>query len=258
MLTQEQVFNFLQHIHTEEPERDYSAADENLLVKYIAARDPKAVDQALFIFNPHRCGKMSSDPILQLLFLSSSYVTLIARMFIDNGLSSTFAFGVSDLFLQQLNTRMTESDFYEWAKQVITFYLAIQVNSGFRNLPPLQFYSDHINKAIEYILTHIAEPLSTQKIADALHISQSYLSARFHKEVGLTISSYIHFHKIEVAKDMLIRQKRPSAEISQELSFSSQSHFISVFRRFVGMTPNDYIKSQRSRYAPNANSESIC
>lgn len=246
MLTQEHVLNFLQHIHTEEPQRNYSVSDEDLLTQYIAACDPRAIDQALFIFNPHRAGKMSNDPALQLLFLACSYITLIARMFIDHGMNSTFAFGVSDLFLQQLHMGMTEADYREWAKQVITFYLSIQNNSKSSSLTASRFYSEHINKAADYILAHIAEPLSTQKIADALHISQSYLSSRFHKEVGLTVSAFIHFHKIEVAKDMLIRQKRPSTEVASELSFSSQSHFIQVFRRTVGMTPSEYVKSQNT------------
>ena len=57
---------------------------------------------------------------------------------------------------------------------------------------------------------------------------------------GISPHQYILKCKIERAKELLKNPLLSIADISYSLSFSSQSHFTTVFRRFTGITPNTY------------------
>ena len=96
--------------------------------------------------------------------------------------------------------------------------------------------------AIDFIRTHVQEPLTVEQVATALSVNSSYLSKLFKKEMGKSISEYIRDSKIEIAEHMLRHLDDTSLQIANYLGFSSQSHFIQVFRKQTGMTPEEYRK----------------
>ena len=68
-------------------------------------------------------------------------------------------------------------------------------------------------------------------------------STLFKQETGMGIASYIRKKRMEAACNMLRYSDIPYAEIAQILAFSSQSHFIQVFKADTGMTPHEYRNS---------------
>ena len=72
-----------------------------------------------------------------------------------------------------------------------------------------------------------------------------YLSALFHKETGQTLTVFIHKVLIEKAQNLLAYSDYSLGEISTYLNFSSQSYFISIFKRYTGITPGQYRKMHR-------------
>ena len=94
--------------------------------------------------------------------------------------------------------------------------------------------------AIDYIRSHVQESLTVESIADALSLNSSYLSKLFKQEMGITLSRYIRNQKIDVACSMLRHLDESSLSIANYLGFSSQSHFIQVFKKTTGMTPEEY------------------
>ncbi|MBQ6333974.1 MAG: AraC family transcriptional regulator [Erysipelotrichaceae bacterium] len=105
-----------------------------------------------------------------------------------------------------------------------------------------QIMSDEplIKKAVEYIHDHISEDLSSFDIAQALQISRGRLSNLFNKEMSCTLPDYIGKQKIEVAKTLLETTDMHIIDISSYLSFSSQSYFQNIFKKYSGMTPKQY------------------
>ena len=67
----------------------------------------------------------------------------------------------------------------------------------------------------------------------------------FAKETGTTIKHFVIRAKIDTAENLLKYSEHSSSEISFALGFSSQSAFISVFKKENGMTP----KQSRDRYS---------
>ena len=87
---------------------------------------------------------------------------------------------------------------------------------------------------------HLSEPISTEKMAEEFYLSRPYLSAQFKRETGQTLTDYILTEKTEEAKRLLLYSDKPAAAIGAYLGFSSHGHFIRVFKKYAGLTPNDY------------------
>ena len=100
--------------------------------------------------------------------------------------------------------------------------------------------SKPITTCIDYIYAHIKERITIEDLAQYTGLSASYLSRLFKKETGVSVSDYIREKKIEKAQHLLKFCNFSLIEIANYLSFSSQSHFIQIFKDFTGMTPKKY------------------
>ena len=105
-------------------------------------------------------------------------------------------------------------------------------------------YPRAVAESIDYIESNLHIPLRIEKVAEHVGLSAGYFSVLFHRETGTAFSSYVMKRRIETAGNMLRYSDYSSTEISEVLSFSSQSYFIRCFRNVFGMTPSEY----RRRY----------
>ena len=99
--------------------------------------------------------------------------------------------------------------------------------------------SQAIRKCVHYINIHLHEKLEIADIAKKVGLSRDYLSALFKKEFGVSLHSYIIHEKLEASK-LMLKQGITYNAISYNLSFCSQSHFVSCFKKEYGMTPKQY------------------
>ena len=114
-----------------------------------------------------------------------------------------------------------------------------------QNLQIEKYDNPHIMNAIRYIHSHRMEKLDAMAVADAIGLSRSYLCSQFKAETGIGISDYIQTEKIHTARQLLELSDYTLSEISEYLSFSSQSYFQTVFKKVTGMTPLQYRKLGR-------------
>ena len=98
-----------------------------------------------------------------------------------------------------------------------------------------------IKQIKNYIKNNIEEKILLNDIAKTFFISPHYLSHYFKQETGFSLAAYITHKKIELAKTLL-NGGYSVAEVSLKLSYSSDSHFISVFKKNCGITPKQYTK----------------
>ena len=98
----------------------------------------------------------------------------------------------------------------------------------------------HVRKCIDYIYDNLHKNLSIKDIAELFNLNPSYLSKLFLKETGTTIKDFVINAKIQTAKNMLKYSEFSYLDISLALGFSSQSAFISVFKKVTGITPKKY------------------
>lgn len=81
--------------------------------------------------------------------------------------------------------------------------------------------------------------------ANKLFISVQYLSLILKEKTTLTASDWINNTLILNAKQLLRRPNASIATIAEELSFSDQSSFGKFFKKHTGITPKQYINSQK-------------
>ena len=99
---------------------------------------------------------------------------------------------------------------------------------------------------MQFISTHMNEPINASDVVTFSGKSRAYLFKKFQKELGISIGAYITECRLREAKSLLRYTDKPLGEISSYLCFSSQSHFQNTFKKHTGVTPNDYRKEHNA------------
>lgn len=108
------------------------------------------------------------------------------------------------------------------------------------NRAKLESHSFRITRVQKYILTHLAEDIDLDKLAEIAGTTKQHLSRQFKKECGVTITQYIRTQRINEAKIMIQTENSSMLLIAETLGFSSQNYFCDVFQKETGMTPSQY------------------
>ena len=112
--------------------------------------------------------------------------------------------------------------------------------------------AEHRNPSIvellkEYVEQHLdQESLSLKWIAEhELFVSVGHLSKQFVKEEGLRFSDYLNRQRIEEAKRLMNYYHNDNiSSIACQVGFGNNpQYFRQVFKKYVGCTPSDYLKS---------------
>jgi signal transduction histidine kinase/DNA-binding LacI/PurR family transcriptional regulator/AraC-like DNA-binding protein len=97
-----------------------------------------------------------------------------------------------------------------------------------------------VRRAMAYIHTHYADPITREEIAAAIGISPDYLSDCFRQELGITPPTYIRRYRIRQACELLRNTDQSITQIAQSVGFSDNAHFTRSFQREMGMSPKTY------------------
>jgi len=80
--------------------------------------------------------------------------------------------------------------------------------------------------------------------AAELHFSANYFGDLIKKETGKSAQEFIQAKIIDVAKNKIFDSSKTVNEIAYELGFKYPQHFIRLFKKRVGSTPNEYRSNQ--------------
>lgn len=98
-----------------------------------------------------------------------------------------------------------------------------------------------IAKARAYIDANYADPeISLGQVAAQVLLSPTYFSVLFSREVGVTFIEYLTNMRIRRATELLRTTSLTSSEIGYQVGYHNPRYFYSVFRKVVGMPPNEY------------------
>lgn len=122
----------------------------------------------------------------------------------------------------------------------ITIDLARQLEKEYKKYNSKR-YSYTIRRAIEYINFRRFQATSTSDIAVFLKIEQTSLSRRFHQEVGMTITDYIHTMKTDMAYTLILQRQYTLTEISDMLGYKNYQYFCRVFKKYKGCLPSKVV-----------------
>jgi AraC-like DNA-binding protein len=101
-------------------------------------------------------------------------------------------------------------------------------------------FSLRTSQIIRYIEKHYAEDVTITEIATELGVSASFLSRIFKKEIGIPIHEYLNQYRI--SKSLSLLKTHSITEVGYICGFCDNSHFISIFKKYIGTTPMQYKK----------------
>lgn len=101
----------------------------------------------------------------------------------------------------------------------------------------------NIQKLLNYIDAHFAEPLSLTDLANHFHFNPSYLSTYFSTHHRVGFNEYINEIRIEKAKELLRNGTVSISKISGMAGYSDHSYFCKVFKKKTGKSPSSYRRS---------------
>lgn len=98
----------------------------------------------------------------------------------------------------------------------------------------------HVSRAIGLMRHHLSEKISVAELVSKLGLCRRQLDRLFQTEFGCTVSDYWVTMRLTHARWRLQNSTHNLSHIADEVGFSDVSYFCKVFKRHVGMTPNQY------------------
>ena len=199
--------------------------------------DTDGVERLMTPLGSSGAGILSEDPLRNLRYHFIVTIALVTRFCVEGGMEMETAYTLSDLYILKADKCTGEADIHALHKEAV-----LEFTRQMNRLAHGNIYSKPVITAMDYIYDNLHSKITESDIAENVHLSPSYISRLFKKEVGVTISAYIAVKRVETAQNMLKYSDYPPADIGNYLAFTSHSHFISVFRKYTGMTPGEYRK----------------
>lgn len=103
-----------------------------------------------------------------------------------------------------------------------------------------------LTKVFSFIETQYCNPISLHEVAKAVNLSPAYLTDLVRRETGRTVNRWIVEHRIARARTLLLESDRSIAEIAETVGYLDAGHFIRLFRRVNGTTPQAWRLLQRN------------
>lgn len=92
----------------------------------------------------------------------------------------------------------------------------------------------------QYIEDNLDVNLRMADLAGIAHMSEFHFSRLFKQSIGYPPYRYIVGRRIQRGRELLAKTALPLHEVSEKLGFGDQSHFTTVFKKNVGMTPKQF------------------
>lgn len=221
-------------------------SQELSVLNYIKEGDLKGLEAIYRSLPQIKYGKMSDHPLRQLFYGCIANTTLVTRYAIEGGLDEETAFTLSDVYIQKMEKCRTLYELNLLNEKMALDFTAHVAKAKEKNTP---VYTPPVSKCIEIIYKNLHQKITLALLAEEVHLTPKYLSCLFHKETGLKLTDFIEEKRIEEAKNLLIYSQYSYSSISSYLCFNSHSYFISVFKKWVGITPKAYrLKYTRSTW----------
>lgn len=185
--------------------------------------------------NTEGMGILSKNPLTNIKYHFIVTVTMITRHCVEAGMEFEQAYRLSDFYINKMDSCTTQKGVSNLHSK-----MALDFTEKMSLLKKNKIISRSIILCAEYVYNNIHSRITVKDLAEHTNLSASYISRLFKKELGISISDYIREKKIEKAQNLLKYSDFSLIEIANYLAFSSQSHFIQVFDKQVGLTPKKY------------------
>ena len=192
------------------------------------------------------------------LYISKEYLTKDELSFLEK-LSQNFAFFLEQKQIDFINSLLTEgaliniSDYKHRTNVLISFaktaiaYLSTQSLkplSDTASTPKKSFTNTTILKIASYINENYQKKISLESLSNQFFISKNTLCKWFRQSMNSSITQYIIYVRLNKAKLYLSTTNKSLEKISELCGFPSANYFSLIFKKHLGMSPQNYRKKR--------------
>ena len=98
----------------------------------------------------------------------------------------------------------------------------------------------YLDAAMAYMGENLQGNITMRSVAEALCISESYLSKLFKRKTGRSFLDALTRLRMQEAARLLEGSDMKVYEIADRLGYRDVEHFSGLFRKFTGLTPSEY------------------
>lgn len=99
---------------------------------------------------------------------------------------------------------------------------------------------DRIRKIISYITRNLSKSLDIDLLADMACMSKVHFFRTFKEQTGETPNTFYIKKKLEKAELLLVASDLSVKTIASRLGYDDYSYFIRIFKKYSGLTPQQY------------------
>ncbi|MBD0380166.1 response regulator [Paenibacillus sedimenti] len=93
---------------------------------------------------------------------------------------------------------------------------------------------------------HYHEDITLQDIANRFFLSREYISRKFKQEFEVNLSDYLGQIRMDKAKVLLQNPHLRISQVAEMVGYQDEKYFSKVFKKQVGISPNEYRKNSKS------------
>ncbi len=105
--------------------------------------------------------------------------------------------------------------------------------------------NERFRAVIEYIKRNVTSSIQPSELSKMACMSKSAFYRSFTNEFGIPPTKLVLIEKISRAKTMMANENMKIKEICFALGFSDPNYFSRAFKKIEGMSPNEYMASQK-------------
>ncbi len=122
-------------------------------------------------------------------------------------------------------------------KSVIDFFVyCAQVIKNSRE----QSSPDVLHRCQDILNNYFEQDITLVEMGRLTGVTPSYLSRLFKKDLGVNYTEYVNQLRMNKAKELLNVPHLKMMEIANMVGFNNANYFAKIFKRYEGMTPNEY------------------
>ncbi|MCM3408398.1 response regulator [Metabacillus litoralis] len=122
------------------------------------------------------------------------------------------------------------NEVYHWIKKVLGIIIR---NNEVQHV-------EHIDVAKKWIIKHLEQNITIQKIASQVYMNPTYFCEYFKNQTGETVLDFVTRARIEKARDLLVNTNLKIYDISEKVGYSDTKYFSKLFKKHYGETPSKY------------------
>lgn len=106
---------------------------------------------------------------------------------------------------------------------------------------------EYVEFVKKYVEEHYMNEIQLRDLAAVAHVSGSYLSVKFKKEVGCSFTEYLVRFRINKAKELFEHRFTSCKEVASMVGYTDYTQFSKIFKKYTGKSPTEYVRQYKGR-----------